>query len=205
MGWFWSERALITLVIPDGGEFQMTGVLIRFSNSCKNDKGNSNLFFNNELRKNEIHIHFSKWCENEKRKMKLISVFILGDPGADSGDEEKSKRAENYMARRKVKNGQKSPWGQCLTRPVPNGRRRSGFWLVHKNNRPETLLQTLMLSSLEKPILFEEANLLLGCKEMILITAKLKIMLSRSQFSQVSIRSNSLLFLRPFDFLPRPH
>ena len=28
------------------------------------------------------------------------------------------------MARRKVKNGEKSPWGQCLTRPVPNGRRR---------------------------------------------------------------------------------
>ena len=31
------------------------------------------------------------------------------------------------MARRKVKNGEKSPWRQCLTRPVPNGRRRSGF------------------------------------------------------------------------------
>ena len=30
-------------------------------------------------------------------------------------------------ARRKVKNGEKSPWGQCLTRPVRNGRRRSGF------------------------------------------------------------------------------
>ena len=31
------------------------------------------------------------------------------------------------VARRKVKNGEKSPWGQRLTRPVPNGRRRSGF------------------------------------------------------------------------------
>ena len=31
------------------------------------------------------------------------------------------------MARRKVKNGGKSLWGQCLTRPVPNDRRRSGF------------------------------------------------------------------------------
>ena len=31
---------------------------------------------------------------------------------------------------RKVKNGEKSPWEQRLTRPVPNGRRRSGFWLV---------------------------------------------------------------------------
>ena len=57
-----------------------------------------------------------------------MSLVILGDPGADSGDEEKSKRAENiYMERRKVKNGEKSPWGRCLTRPVPNGRRRSGF------------------------------------------------------------------------------
>ena len=37
------------------------------------------------------------------------------------------------MARRKVKNGEKSPWGQCLTRPVPNGHRRSGFWLVPEN------------------------------------------------------------------------
>ena len=31
------------------------------------------------------------------------------------------------MERRKVKNGEKSPWGQCLRRPVPNGRRRPGF------------------------------------------------------------------------------
>ena len=36
-------------------------------------------------------------------------------------------------ARRKEKNGEKSPWGQCLTRPVPNGRRRSVFWLVPEN------------------------------------------------------------------------
>ena len=48
------------------------------------------------------------------------------------------------VARKKVKNGEKSPWGQCLTRPVPNGRRHSGFWLVpekHKfpgtNQKPE--------------------------------------------------------------------
>ena len=36
-------------------------------------------------------------------------------------------------ARRKVKNSEKSPWGQCLNRPVPNGRRRSGIWLVPEN------------------------------------------------------------------------
>ena len=39
------------------------------------------------------------------------------------------------MARRKVKNGEKSPWGQCLTRPVPNGRRRSAFWLGRKTQK----------------------------------------------------------------------
>ena len=39
------------------------------------------------------------------------------------------------MARRKVKNGKKSPWGQFLTRPVPNGRRRSAFWLGRKTQK----------------------------------------------------------------------
>ena len=39
------------------------------------------------------------------------------------------------MARRKVKNGEKSPWGQCLTRPVPNSRRSSDFWLVPENTK----------------------------------------------------------------------
>ena len=31
------------------------------------------------------------------------------------------------MARRKVKNGKRSPWGQWRTRTVQNGRRCSGF------------------------------------------------------------------------------
>ena len=39
------------------------------------------------------------------------------------------------MAWRKVKNGVKSPWGQCLTRPVPNGRPRSAFWLGRKTQK----------------------------------------------------------------------
>ena len=39
------------------------------------------------------------------------------------------------MARRKVKNGKKSPWGQCLTRPVPNGSCRSAFWLGRKTQQ----------------------------------------------------------------------
>ena len=37
------------------------------------------------------------------------------------------------MARRKVKEVEKSPWGQCLTRPVPNGYSHSGCWLVPEN------------------------------------------------------------------------
>ena len=60
-----------------------------------------------------------------------IYLSILGVPGADSGARESLNGRKN-MARRKVKNGVKSPWGQCLTRPVPNGRRRSAFWLGRK-------------------------------------------------------------------------
>ena len=37
------------------------------------------------------------------------------------------------MAWRKEKNGEKSPWGKCLTRPVPNCRGHSGFWSVPEN------------------------------------------------------------------------
>ena len=37
------------------------------------------------------------------------------------------------MARRKVKNGEESAWGQSFNRPVPNGRGRSGFWVVQEN------------------------------------------------------------------------
>ena len=46
--------------------------------------------------------------------------------GADSGNEEKSKRAEKYGTE-KSKERREEPWRKCLTRPVPNGRRRSGF------------------------------------------------------------------------------
>ena len=49
------------------------------------------------------------------------------------GGARESLNGRENMARRKVKNGEKSPWGQCLTRPFPNGRRRSGFWLVPEN------------------------------------------------------------------------
>ena len=60
--------------------FQMTGALIRFSKSRKNDKGNSNLCFcfsvtGHTKTKEEIHFRFSKWCEHKKRKIKFKYVF----------------------------------------------------------------------------------------------------------------------------------
>ena len=58
-----------------------------------------------------------------------IQRSILGDPGQIVGAR-KSLNGRKNRARKKGKNGEKSPWGQCLTRPVPNARRRSGFWLV---------------------------------------------------------------------------
>ena len=68
---------------------------------------------------------------------------ILETQGQIVGKRESLNGRKN-KPRRKVKNGQKSPWGQSLTRPVPNGRCRSGFWLVpekHKfsgtNQKPE--------------------------------------------------------------------
>ena len=93
---------------------------------------------NMQLRFSLVHFETQLFCEmlqwyfisflsRDHVSCHIMSLDILGDPGADSGDEEKSKRAEKYMARRKVKNGEKSPWGQCVTRPVPNGRRCSGF------------------------------------------------------------------------------
>ena len=48
------------------------------------------------------------------------------------GARESLNRRKN-MARRKVKNSEKSPWGQRLTRPVTKGRCRSDFWLVPEN------------------------------------------------------------------------
>ena len=52
---------------------------------------------------------------------------ILGDQGPDGGRKGKFQTDGKKMAGRKEKKGEKNPWGQRLTRPVPNGRRRSGF------------------------------------------------------------------------------
>ena len=69
------------------------------------------------------------------KKIARIAKDILEDPGADSGGKGKSIYGWKNMARRKVKNGEKSPWGQCLTGPVPNGRCHSAFWLGRKTQK----------------------------------------------------------------------
>ena len=71
------------------------------------------------LFQNAVHVALASFAPSP-------SFPILGDPGGDSGGERKSKWKGN-MARRKEKNGKKSPWGQCLARPVPNCRPRSAF------------------------------------------------------------------------------
>ena len=79
-----------------------------------------------------------------QRCVEFISLMSSSETqGQIVGVRESLNKWEN-MARRKVKNSEKSPWGQCLTRPVPNGRHRSVFWLVpekHKfsgtNQKPE--------------------------------------------------------------------
>ena len=63
---------------------------------------------------------------------KIYSGTSSETQGQIVGARESLKGRKN-MARRKVKNGEKSPWGQCLTRLVANGPRRSDFWLVPEN------------------------------------------------------------------------
>ena len=76
--------------------------------------------------------------------MPSLEIAILGDPGADR----ESLNGRKNVARRKVKNGEKSPWGQCLTRPVPSGRRRSAFWLGRKT---QTFSGTNQKSEMRRP------------------------------------------------------
>ena len=46
-----------------------------------------------------------------------------------------SLNGQKNIAQGKVKNGEKSLWGQRLTRPVPNGCCRSAFWLGGKTQK----------------------------------------------------------------------
>ena len=66
------------------------------------------------------------------RKFRSAKVSSSETQGQIVGARESLNGRKN-MARRKVKDGEKSPWGQCLTRPVPNGRCCSGFSLVAEN------------------------------------------------------------------------
>ena len=63
---------------------------------------------------------------NVKKIVRITSPVSSETQGQIVGARE-SLNGKKNMARRKVKNGEKSPCGQCLTRPVPNGRRRCAF------------------------------------------------------------------------------
>ena len=64
--------------------------------------------------------------KNAKHFFHFLTVPSSETQGQIVGARE-SRNGRKNMARRKVKNSEKSPWGQCLTRPVPNGSRRSDF------------------------------------------------------------------------------
>ena len=77
------------------------------------------------------------WTPSQSLHKKVHQLYRQSSPetqGQIVGARESLTGRKN-MARRKVKNGEKSPWGQCLTRPVPNGRRRSAFWLGRKTQK----------------------------------------------------------------------
>ena len=107
------SEAFSLLICLDATRFVLLSVFTHIKTICQ--KAGKN----HCLRMGKVHFRLTYVAQ---KRLCFNSLLILGDPGADSG-----KRAEKYMARRKVENGEKSPWGQCLTRPVPNGRRRSGF------------------------------------------------------------------------------
>ena len=71
------------------------------------------------------HRSFTLWLLNQYFVLRIPS-HILGDPGADSGDEGKSKRAEKYDTK-KSKQRREEPLGTMSYQTSSNGRRRSGF------------------------------------------------------------------------------
>ena len=68
--------------------------------------------------------HFCK--ASDTRKLERLQESILGDPGADSGGQGKSKRAEKYGTK-KSKERREEPLGTMSYQTSSNGRRRSGF------------------------------------------------------------------------------
>ena len=57
---------------------------------------------------------------------------ILGDPGAVSGAGDKVKTGGKKFDEQKVQTKNRSPWGQTLYGPVPNGRANTRSWLGRK-------------------------------------------------------------------------
>ena len=80
-----------------------------------------------EKRLPQLYYTKMKNCCKQCYILTSASVPSSETQGQIVGARESLNGRKNLARRRKVKNGEKSPWGQCLTRPVPNGRRRSGF------------------------------------------------------------------------------
>ena len=59
-------------------------------------------------------------------------LHILGDPGAVSGAGDKVKTGGKKFDEQKVQTKNRSPWGQTLYGPVPNGRANTRSWLGRK-------------------------------------------------------------------------
>ena len=76
-----------------------------------------------------VELFINKWTR------RVALTFASSETQGQRVGARESLNGRENMARRKVKNGEKSPWGQCLTRPVPNGRRRSAFWLGRKTQK----------------------------------------------------------------------
>ena len=119
LAYLWDFHVISAIIVPLFLERFSSCYLKQFLDRCKTFCALSCWHFTEPITEN---------------KLVLCYQLILGDPGADSGGEGKSKRAGKYGAR-KVKNGEKSPLGQCLTRPVLNCRRRSAFWLGRKTQK----------------------------------------------------------------------
>ena len=77
MEWLWSERPLIIPVIPLGrrGGVSNDWCINPLFKFMTNETPICFSITSNAKTKNKIQIRFSKWCENEKRKLKFISVF----------------------------------------------------------------------------------------------------------------------------------
>ena len=82
--------------------------------------------------------NIEKWSESlGVIRILMYRMLAIKVPSSETQQQivgtRESLNGRKNVVQRKVKDGEKSPWGQCLTRPVPNGRCSSGFWLVPEN------------------------------------------------------------------------